>query len=74
VIARTRKRPRVKSVNFRTFGWLVTRMAVLAIMDNVTPGDLFPQRRPYLARSTTSHVRRIGERLIREDRGRRFWP
>jgi hypothetical protein len=74
VIERTRKRPRDKSVTFRTFWWLLTREAVLNICQNSSPNLCRDNLRAWLARSQTHRVRFFGENLIRGDRGRRFWP
>lgn len=74
MIERPRKRPRTKSVSFRTFGWLVTAEAVAAIVRNVAPTFDDSHVRAWLSRSQMNHIRRFGEALIRQDRGRRYWP
>lgn len=74
MIERTRKRPRVKSVNFRTFWWLLTAEATVNVLSNTRSGLDNANVRAWIARSSMFHVRRFGEGLIRQDRGRRIWP
>lgn len=73
-IRRPRKRPRVRSVNFRVFGWLLVREAYLRIR--------FPQRgewgntwiRHDLVDSPTHVLRRRAERILRLNESRRYYP
>jgi len=74
MISRTRKRPRDKSVSFRTFWWVLQREATLRICDNAAPGAFDSAMRRWLAGARTVAVVRLGVKLIFDDRGRRFWP
>jgi len=74
VIGRARKRPRKKSVSFRTFWWVLIREATAHVVENSNPRLGTGPIRSWLCSSQTSSVHRLGERLLREDRGRRFWP
>jgi len=74
MIERTRKRPRDKSVSFHTFGWLIVHEAALSVLVTTYDAhDAYPLR-SWIAHQSTSGIRRRIERLIREDRGLRFWP
>lgn len=74
MISRTRKHPRVRSVSWRTFDWLITRVAVAHICGNVNPGLPGLALHNWIARSQTSSVRRLGLRLLRQEPAARFWP
>lgn len=74
MIERARKRPRDKSVSFRTFGWLCTMEACLAVLLN-TYAISEPRRlRAWLVSQTPYKLRRQCMRLMREDPGRGYWP
>lgn len=74
MIARTRKRPRTKSASFKTFWWLLTHEAVLNICRTTMPRLSEEHLRAWLDPRSTSSVLRLGDRMLRQDRGRRFWP
>jgi hypothetical protein len=74
MIARTRKHARVKSVAWKTFTWLVVHEAAVNVLVNCYAAkDHYPLR-SWVAHQSTSGIRRRIERVLREDRGRRFWP
>lgn len=74
MITRTRKRPRDKSVSFRTYGWLCVHEAAFAILvSTYGPRDTTALRR-WLVTQPCASLRRQCTRLLRQDRGRGFWP
>lgn len=74
-IRRPRRRPRVRSVNFRTLWWVLAREAAFAVcyQDGLgEPWELYWRR--HLARMSTDRVRRYAEHVIAVDPPRRFIP
>jgi len=74
-IRRARRRPRVRSINWRTFGWLLLRVAVLNIhegdfRDRTAKGDL----RRYLRDMQSHRVRSLGRFLLVNNPERRIRP
>lgn len=69
-----RRRPRVKSVRFSSLWWIVRREACLRIVSNTMGAGNLDTRREWMARSSTSYVNGLATRLLKADRGRRFWP
>lgn len=64
-LRRPRRRPRARSVSFRTLWWVLVREACLhlAVADAFPDVSVYEWRR-YLARCRTDRVRRIAARLL----------
>jgi len=72
---RPRKRPRDKSVNFRTFGWVVLREAFIRVTEHAAPTALSERlRREAVRDSSDKWVREVGQAFIRSNPERRFRP
>ena len=74
MIARVRKHPRVDSVSWRTFNWLVIREAAVGVLVQTYHVPMGPGLRAWIAKSSTTFLRRQVERLLADDPGRRYWP
>ena len=73
-IRRPRKRPRVRSVSFQTFGWVLIREAALCIgVGRGLHGAAFGGR-DYLAHLPPRHVMLRAERILRFNEARRYYP
>ena len=73
-IRRPRKRPRKRSVNLRTLGWLLIREAYTCITFRASaPAHSFTRR--YIAEAhTTAQLDRWAAELIRREPSRRYYP
>ncbi len=73
-IRHPRKRPRVKSVNFRSLWWLITREAAWLVMSGSEgrPGTRYTRRG--FAGSETYYAVRLAEALLRYRPERRYIP
>ena len=63
MIARTRKRPRVRSISLRTFGWVCAREAAFALVADQFPPARHPHLRLWLCKAPLAHVRRVVQRM-----------
>jgi hypothetical protein len=73
-ITRPRKRSRVKSTNWRTFAWLVTREAALRITyPHLTEGVHERAARAWAMRWRTDGILRVCGSLLKFHPGRRFY-
>ncbi len=70
--ARARKRPRRRSVCFRSIWWLVQREAAWNIMGGARWKKRGPWSRREFSRSDTYYVRRLAEELLRYCPSRRI--
>jgi len=74
MIERRRKRPRVRSVSFRTFWWLVTAVATFCICrPYVGPTEIMRARAAWLALSTQERQRHA-RRILAHFPERSFYP
>ena len=74
-IGRPRRRPRVASINWRSFAWLLPRVAVeRMIEERADARELAMAWRRWLARSQTYAVHRFGETLLRQHPDWRIRP
>lgn len=74
MISRARKRPRDKSVSFRTFWWLLVHEAAVGVCVNTYAAVDNAALRRWIAPQPSYLVARHCGRLIARDRGRRYWP
>lgn len=73
-IKRPRKRPRVRSVNFRVLWWLIAREAAWSILWPGAGPARRPEARHWLVTAGTGYLRRFCERFLREHPQRRYYP
>jgi hypothetical protein len=63
-VRKPRARPRIRSINFRVFFWLLTREAALQILGWENDGQLFEAPRELLAWNTRPRLRRMVKREL----------
>jgi len=72
-IRKPRKRPRDKSISFRTFWWVLQREAFMRITDFAAPTAFTDRlRRRALCDRTARWVRDVAESFMRQNPERRF--
>jgi hypothetical protein len=74
VIARTRKRARVKSISLRTFGWLCTRQAAYQLLATEYNAHGVKFLRLALMRLPLASLRRLVAPLLRDNPHREGRP
>lgn len=73
-ISRRRRRPRVRSVSFRSFVWVLQREAVLRVLfPTQAEMDGATAARDALLKADSWAVRRLGEHALRCRPERRYW-
>jgi len=73
-ITRPRRRCRVKSVNFKVFGWLLVREAAIRVWGPYHFGRSEAVARKNLSSLTTSYIRKLAAAAIRQRADRRYFP
>jgi len=73
-IRQGRKRPRVKSCNFRTLGWLIRREAMWNIRHWWKPRPWEPDERGAFMRERTDHCERRARAVLNFNEARRYYP
>lgn len=74
MIARVRKRPRVSSIGWKTFGWVLVHEAAVNVLVTTYGVKHGPGLRQWVCDQTTTCLRRRIDRVLLEDLGRRWWP
>lgn len=64
MIARTRKRPRVRSSSFRTLGWLITRQACWHVFYGPSSPTCWPFLAEKFTHAQTTPLRYLCERRL----------
>jgi len=72
-IRRPRRRPRVRSVSFRTFAWLLVREAYLRVWYPEQVEHAHTIVRRWVAMPATDRLVRASHRLFRREPDRRFF-
>jgi hypothetical protein len=67
-VRRRRKRPRVDSCAWTTFGWLLRRTAAFATVADMLPPQLTPAWRQYMSEMSSTMVERFVATRLRR------WP
>jgi hypothetical protein len=73
-VRQPRKRPRVKSCNFTTLGWLIRREAAFVIEVRYSSADAPSWRRRWWATLSTQAVERRARAMLALDPPRRYYP
>ncbi len=73
-IQRPRRRPRVRSVNFRALWWLVVREAAWCVACRHPALHSWPRARQSFGQFTTFAVVRIARRYIAQCAAARYYP
>jgi hypothetical protein len=73
-IRRPRARPRVRSVSFRTFAWLLVREGYCRIIFRCAGNELDPVYKPEVMHSQPWHLHRHAQRILARYPNRREYP
>jgi len=73
-IRKTRKRPRVRSCNFRTLGWLIRREAAWRIRQGFRPEPWDREVRFALMRESWQFCHRRVAAVLHYNEARRYYP
>lgn len=73
-IRKGRKRPRVKSCNFQTLGWLIRREAVWNIRHGWRRQPWDEELRAMVMRERTDHGERRARAVLHWNEARRYYP
>lgn len=73
-IRRARKRPRVKSCSFLTFGWLLIHEGAWRVITRTDAPEPNHPVREHWATLRSDQVRRTAEAIIHHDERRRYFP
>jgi hypothetical protein len=74
MIARTRRRPRVRSCSFRTLGWLIRREAALRILRPGSAHHVHTAERALFCRLDYRRVAALATRALRDQPHRKDYP
>lgn len=73
-IGRPRRRPRRRSVSFKSLGWCLVRVAYLQVETGEQDGSRFPRLAVWASKAAPGRLRARAEGVIEQWPGRRFAP